>query len=97
MAKESEWWETKFSATPLLVGSQLPRQRECVEATGAGLSWSMLWVCFRGWSNLSHSKDQTVVWSLESRADAAVAWGADGRKAARSKQNTEKQLSSMSD
>lgn len=68
-----------------------------MEATRAGLSWSTLSVCFRGWSNLFHSKDQRTGWSLESRADVAVAWGADGRKAARSKQNTEKQLSSKND
>lgn len=73
----------------------LPRQRECVEAMGAGLSWLILRVCFWDWSNSSHPEDQTTAWSLESRADVAAAWGTDGRKAARSKENPEKRLSSM--
>lgn len=86
------WWAHSLAAARHQL---LPRQRGCMEATGAGFIWLMLCVCFWGWSNLSHSKDQTTVWSLESRADVAVAWGADGRKAAKLKQNTEKQLFSM--
>jgi len=35
--------------------------------------------------------------ALERRAGVAGAWGADGRKAGRAKQNTEEQLSSVND